>query len=258
MALSEDNDWIRHEFRRVEHLLAQPIEQWPSSMKPNDTELLPYVQPEPLTPGRRTRPVLGLAAAACLVLALFAGVNRIRPNEFRPASATQPIAMVWAVSDHFANFKPSSMAVESDTNWDSTYCEAICRNAAFSIRTFKNGTFPDESPATFGTKIGTHSIRMADGTTLTGDIRVLPTAVAAHTFELALAGDLRFEIYSHGLTDQEFLELLGTIHGVTEEQWKARAEAAVSRPGISCDNKPGPGTATISTFPPPDPTKCGA
>jgi hypothetical protein len=257
MALGEDTDWIRHEFRRVENLLAQPSEQQPAATKPNDTALLPYVQLEPLTQGRRTRQTVILAAAACLVLALFAGISRLRPNESRPASVTQTGAMLWAVSDHFGDFKPSSMAIESATYWDSTYCVDVCRNAAFSIRTFKNGTFPDESPATFGTKMGTHSIIMADGTTLTGDIRVLPTAVAAHTFELALAGDLRFEIYSHGLTDDEFLELLGTIHGVTEEQWKALAETAVSRPGISCDNKPAsvinPGTA----FPPPDPTKCG-
>lgn len=245
MALSEDNDWIRHEFRRVEHLLAQPTERRPSSTKPNATELLPYVQPEPLTPGRRTRQTFGLAAAACLVLALFAGVSRIRPNESRPASATQPVAMVWAVSDDFANFKPSSMAIESDTHWDSTYCEAICRNAAFSIRTFKNGTFPDESPATFGTKTGTHSIVMADGTALTGDIRVLPTAVAAHTFELALAGDLRFEIYSHGLTDQEFLELLGTIHGVTEEQWKAKHDTLNDAPRDRAHNVPSTIAAAI-------------
>jgi hypothetical protein len=260
MALSEDTDWLQREFRRVEERFTQASEQQLWSTTTEDTELLPYVQLERSTHGNRPRRTFAVAAAACLVLALIAGISRLRPNEARSAAVTQTATMAWAVSDQFENFEAASMAIESDTYWDSTYCEAECRRAAFSIRVFKNGTFPDESPATFGTKRGTHTIAMPDGTTLTGDIRVLPSTVESHTYEVSLPGDLRFEVYARGLTEQQFDEVLGTVYVVTEEQWKARAALATARRAIGCygtaTSAANPDTPTTVTVPPANPTKC--
>jgi hypothetical protein len=229
MALTEDADWLQHEFRRVEERFAQASEQQLRSTTTEEAELLSYVQPERSRHGNRTRRTFAVVAAACLILALIAGMSRLRPNEARSASVTQTATMIWAVSDQFENFEAASMAIESDTYWDSTYCVESCRNAAFSIRVFKNGTFPDESPATFGTKTGTHTIAMPDGSTLSGDVRVLPSTVESHTYEVSLLGDLRFEVYARGFTAEQFVDLLGTVHVVTEELWKARAALATAR-----------------------------
>jgi hypothetical protein len=260
MALSEDTDWLQREFRRVEERFTQASEQQFRSTTTEDTELLPYVQPEQSTDGNRPRRTFAVVAAACLILALIAGMSRLRPNEARSASATQTATMVWAVSDQFENFEAASMVIESDTYWDSTYCEAECRRAAFSIRVFKNGTFADEAPANLGAETGTHEIAMPDGTALNGAIRVLPSATPSHTYEVSLPGDLRFEVYAHGFTAQQFVDLLGTVHVVTEAQWKVRAAFATARRETGCNTTSTPAantdTSTMATFPPADSTKC--